>query len=125
MTSPLPIPEGSPNAGPQLVPEQPKRGKFLIAAVALVVVAAAAWIFRPAKPAAVATVVVPTAKAVRGSIEATRRVAGSIMAGGVFNLGGAGLAPPRPGGGVGLAVLAHSRAPGSGGAVGAPSHTRA
>src|SRR5262249_13593692 len=108
MTSPLPIPEGSPNAGPQLVPEQPKRGKFLIAAVALVVVAAAAWIFRPAKPAAVATVVVPTAKAVRGSIEATRRVAGSIMAGRFSNVAAPVLRAPDQGRGLTLTFLANS-----------------
>jgi multidrug resistance efflux pump len=108
MTSPLPIPEGSPNAGPQLVPEQPKRGKFLIAAVALVVVAAAAWIFRPAKPAAVATVVVPTAKAVRGSIEATRRVAGSIVAGRFSNVAAPVLHAPDQGRGLTLTFLANS-----------------
>jgi multidrug efflux pump subunit AcrA (membrane-fusion protein) len=76
----------------------------LVALLALVV----AWLFRPVHPAAPAPVVVPTARAVRGSIEDTRRVAGSIVAGRFSNISAPLLKAPDQGRGLTLTFLAIS-----------------
>jgi multidrug resistance efflux pump len=75
---------------------------------AVLLALAAAWVFRPAKKVAPAAVVVPTAKAVRGSLEDTRRVAGSIVAGRFSNVSAPLLKAPDQGRGLTLTFLAVS-----------------
>jgi multidrug efflux pump subunit AcrA (membrane-fusion protein) len=75
------------------------------ATVALLI---AAWLFRPAPPKTPAVVVVPTARAIRGAAEATRRVAGSIIAGRFANIAAPVLRAPDQGRGLTLTFLATS-----------------
>jgi multidrug efflux pump subunit AcrA (membrane-fusion protein) len=76
----------------------------------VLLVLVAAWWFRPIDTAAPAPVVVATAKAVRGSIEDTRRVAGSIIAGRFANISAPLLKAPDQGRGLTLTFLAISGA---------------
>jgi multidrug efflux pump subunit AcrA (membrane-fusion protein) len=103
------MPDRSPESpGPKLVPE-PKRASNLVPfAIAAVVIGAAAWIFRPVPKAASAVTIVPTAKAVRGSVESTRRVAGSIVASRFSNVAAPLLKAPDQGRGLTLTFLAIS-----------------
>src|SRR3954451_10913954 len=58
----------------------PKRGKGLIVLIAVVLLAGAAWFFRPQPDKTPKSLSVRTVRPVRGAIEKTRRVAGSISA---------------------------------------------
>ena len=111
MTSPLPRSENTEAAAPVLVPPgqagRPVLPGFIAAAVTVVLLAAG-WLLRPAKRVPVAPVAVPTARAVRGVIEATRRVAGSIIAGRFANIAAPILRAPDQGHGLTLTFLAAS-----------------
>src|SRR5512133_13910 len=80
--SPFPSSSAAPapqRAALQVAPPQPKRPRWPIIVILLVFAGAAAWQFRPrqeAKPA----LTVRTVKAVRGVLQRTLRVSGSISA---------------------------------------------
>src|SRR5438046_651282 len=104
MTSPLPNPESSTEAAPKLVAvrgqaRRPALQRVLIPGVTLALLAAA-WLFRPARPAATAAVLTPTARATRGALGATRRVSGSIVAGRFANIAAPVLRAPDQGRGL-------------------------
>src|SRR3954447_22246388 len=104
--SPQPTP-----AAPQVVPapERP-RGKWPVYLFAIVLLVAGAWLFRPRadKPAADAAAAIRTIKAVRGNIESTRRIAGSITAARFANITVPILQAPESGRGLTLMRLADS-----------------
>jgi multidrug efflux pump subunit AcrA (membrane-fusion protein) len=109
MTSPLPNPDRQPDVpGPQLVARQGQARKPTLLGIVVLVVLAAAWVFRPVQKAAPAPVAVPTAKAVRGSIADIRRVAGSIVASRFSNIAAPLLKAPDQGRGLTLTFLAIS-----------------
>ena len=112
MISPLPKSDRSPAAPPALavVEGKPSRpaGQILVFAGVTVVLLAAAWWFRPSHPAAAPAVVVPTTRVARGSLETTRRLAGSITAGHFVNVAAPVLRAPDQGRGLTLTFLATS-----------------
>jgi multidrug efflux pump subunit AcrA (membrane-fusion protein) len=109
MTSPLPTPERLPDApGPKLVPTQQRVGSPILLGAVVLLIVAAAWVFRPAKKVTSVAPAVPTAKAVRGAIDETRRVAGSIVAGRFSNISAPLLKAPDQGRGLTLTHLAIS-----------------
>jgi multidrug efflux pump subunit AcrA (membrane-fusion protein) len=82
--------------------------KKLLIGTAAAALIAAAWWKRPAQPAAPVAIAVPTARAVRGVIEPTRRIAGSIAAGRFANIAAPILHAPDQGRGLTLTYLANS-----------------
>jgi multidrug resistance efflux pump len=111
MTSPVPKPDRSSNPKLALVRNSPKprSAAFWAIPAVTVLMLGAAWLFRPARhqaPAAVETV--PTARAARGAIAATRRLAGSINAGRFVNIAAPVLHAPDQGRGLTLTFLAAS-----------------
>jgi multidrug efflux pump subunit AcrA (membrane-fusion protein) len=110
MTSPLPNPDRPQDAPrPELVAQEaPTRRPILLGVLLLVLLLIAAWVFRPVHKVNQATAVVATAKALRGSVEATRRVAGSIVAGRFTNISAPLLRAPDQGRGLTLTFLAIS-----------------
>ena len=107
-----PQPDSTELPAPVLVPGQPEKPalrRFVFACL-IVALAAAAWMFRPARRTAPAPVVIPTARAVRGTIEATRRLAGSIVARRFANIAAPILRAPDQGHGMTLTFLADSGA---------------
>jgi HlyD family secretion protein len=112
MMSPNPKPEPTPDADGPVLLERQRRAmrpalRWWFGAAAVVAIAVAAWIFRPVKTAP-AQVVIPTVRAVRGAVEATRRVAGSIIAGRFANIAAPILRAPDQGRGLTLTFLATS-----------------
>ena len=112
MTSPSPQPDRTPEPlGQALEPvaQTPKQAKpvWPIAAATLALLAAA-WFFRPTPHKAAAPLVVPTARATRGVVEATRRITGSIIAGRFANIAAPVLRAPDQGRGLTLTFLATS-----------------
>ena len=81
--------------------------QIVIPAVTVMLVAAA-WLMRPAHRTAAPATVVPTAKAVRGVIEATCRLTGSVSAGRLTNVAAPVLRAPDQGRGLTLTFLADS-----------------
>src|SRR5215471_12132656 len=109
--TPMPQQEPKTDARPELVsaPGRARRPALPALAVAVVaVLAAAAWWMRPARPAAPTIIVVPTARAVRGVIEPTRRITGSIGAGRFANISAPILHAGDQGRGLTLTYLAGS-----------------
>jgi len=94
--------------GLKLVPEKRRTSSILPLAIVVVLALIAAWVLRPAPKAAATVTIVPTAKAVRGSVEYTRRVAGSIVASRFANVAAPLLKAPDQGRGLTLTTLAIS-----------------
>jgi HlyD family secretion protein len=95
---------------PSLVPppQPPPRGKGTIYFFMILVIAAGIWHFRPEQEKGPKTIVVPTVKAVRGSLATTRRVAGSIAASRFANVTIPRFQAPETGRGMTLMFLAAS-----------------
>src|SRR5690349_7055538 len=104
-TSPLPSRET-----PRLVPtaERPPRGKWPIFFFLLLFLAGAAWFFRPRQERPSKTAFIPTVRPVRGSLEPTRRISGSITAARFANITVPIMQAPDTGRGLTLTYLAPS-----------------
>ncbi len=102
-------PERSPEVpGPVPAPAPPGRRKLPWYGIGILLVAGGMWYLRPGEHQNVKTVTVPTVKAVRGSIEATRRIAGSVTAGRFANVNIPRLQAPETGRGMTITFLADS-----------------
>lgn len=102
-------PQPSPGAPALVPPPQPApRGKGTIYFFMILLVAAGIWYFRPQQEKQAKTVVVPTVKAVHGTLSTTRRVAGSIGASRFANVTVPILQAPESGRGMTLMFLASS-----------------
>ena len=88
-------------------PEVP-RGRGTIYFFLILLIGAGLWYFRPQQEKAAKKVVVPTVKAVRGSLATTRRVAGSVAASRFANITIPILQAPESGRGMTLMFLASS-----------------
>ena len=112
MTSPLPGPHRSTESSATLAAVAGTAGKptleRIIMAAVTVALLAAAWLFRPVQKAAPAAVTTPSVRAARGVLAATRRVAGSIIAGRFANIAARVLRAPDQGRGLTLTFLAPS-----------------
>ena len=93
-------------ARPAKAPEPPLRWPIYV--LLAMVVLAAAWILRPQPGKTVAAPSVSTVRAIRGVIQATRRLAGSITARRFMNIGAPVLQAPDTGRGLTLIFLAAS-----------------
>jgi len=103
-TSPQPTPEG-----PRAIPDpKPPRNKGPLFVFLVLLIAGAVWYFRPQEEKPVKTAAVRTVHPVRGSIESTRRIAGSITAGRFANITVPILQAPDTGRGMTLMHLAAS-----------------
>ncbi|MBS1857474.1 MAG: HlyD family efflux transporter periplasmic adaptor subunit [Acidobacteria bacterium] len=97
---------GPPGLQPATAP--PERRNLPLYGIGLLLLAGAIWYLRPGQHQAPKTVVVPTVKAVRGSIEANRRISGSITAGRFANVNIPRLQAPETGRGMTITFLAAS-----------------
>jgi HlyD family secretion protein len=106
----LPSSPQPPIGSPQPVPAPPPspRSKGPIFFILILLVAGAAWYFRPQQEKAPRTALIPTAKAVRGSLTSARRVAGSITASRFATITVPILQAPDSGRGMTLTYLAAS-----------------
>src|SRR5690349_12634658 len=104
-SSPQPAP-GTPVLVP--APAPPPRSKGPVYFFVFLLVAGALWYFRPQQQKTPKNAVIPTVKAVKGAIESTRRVAGSITASRFANITIPVLQAPDTGRGMTLTELASS-----------------
>jgi biotin carboxyl carrier protein len=95
---------------PSLVPAptRPPRSKGPVFFFVIILIAGSMWYLRPQQQEPAAKVVTPTVKAVRGTIAATHRVAGSITAGRFANITVPRMQAPESGRAMTLTYLADS-----------------
>jgi multidrug efflux pump subunit AcrA (membrane-fusion protein) len=107
MTSPFPRPDSPPPLKPVTPPARSAfRGwPILVLTTALLI---AAWFFRPAEHKTSAPIIIPIARATRGLVGPTSRVAGSVSAGRFANISAPILRAPDQGRGLTLTFLATS-----------------
>jgi HlyD family secretion protein len=107
-TLPQPSPEKTGLSALANVPTPPKRSRGPIYFLVMVLIAGAAWYFRPQQGKTSKTASVQTVRAVRGTVASTRRVAGSITARRFANIVVPVLQAPDTGRGLTLTYLASS-----------------
>jgi len=97
-------------SSPRLVPapDRPPRSKGPIYFFVILLIGGAAWFFRPRHEKPGRTATLPTVKAVRGAVVATRRLAGSITAGRFANITIPKLQAPDTGRGLTLTYIVPS-----------------